>query len=54
LPEGEENLKQLAHKLLEVSFKIPVLRIRIGFSADPNLAFYLGADPDPEAKLIRI
>jgi len=28
----------------------PVLRIRIGFNADPDAAFYLNADPDPESQ----
>ncbi len=35
-----------------------VLRIRIGFNADPELAFYFSkdadADPDPGAKPMRI
>ena len=28
----------------------PVLRIRIGFNADPDPAVYLNADPDPESQ----
>jgi hypothetical protein len=27
-----------------------VLRIRVGINADPDPAFYLNTDPDPEAK----
>ncbi len=27
---------------------MPVLWIRIGFNAGPDLAFYLNADPDPD------
>jgi hypothetical protein len=29
------------------SFSIALLRIRIGFSADPDPAFFVDADPDP-------
>ncbi len=35
------------------SIKIPVLRIRTGFSADPDPAFYLNVDPDPDWFMIK-
>jgi hypothetical protein len=33
---------------------LAILWINTGFNADPNLAFYLNADPDPGANLMRI
>ncbi len=36
--------------LVELSPFFAVLRIRIGFNADPDPAFYLNADPDPDSR----
>jgi hypothetical protein len=35
-------------------FNLPLLWIRIGFDADPDPAFKLNTDADPETKLMRI
>jgi hypothetical protein len=32
---------------LEIPLLNPVMWIRIGFNADPDLAFYLNLDPNP-------
>jgi hypothetical protein len=39
-----------AHRYIYIYRRIRVFRIRIGFNADPDPAFYLNADPDPGSR----
>ncbi len=41
---------QLLSSLENITEKISVFWIRIGFNADPDTAFYLNADPHPGSK----
>ncbi len=42
------NTWDYSKRIKTFSIKIPVFQICIGFHADPDPAFYLNADPDPE------
>jgi hypothetical protein len=44
-PELKSRIRTLLHD--EIWYLPVVFQIRIGFSGDPDRAFYLHADPDP-------